>query len=66
LAVPIAEGALLGYWLDRRYHTGPVVTMVTLIVAAIAGYANVIRLIRRLNGDSRRAAPRYPEQDGAP
>jgi F0F1-type ATP synthase assembly protein I len=46
LGVPIAAGALAGYSLDQRYHTGAAVTAVLLLLGVLVGWYNVVRLIR--------------------
>jgi len=65
LVVPIAAGALLGYWLDRNYQTGPGMTAVALLLGAAAGYVNVIRLLRRLDRSLRRRPSQDDEREGA-
>lgn len=46
LAVPIFGGAVLGYFLDRRFHTGPVVTIGLLFLGVMVGFYNVGRQIQ--------------------
>lgn len=64
LAVPIGAGAVLGHYLDLRYHTGHAVTLVLLFLGVIAGYCNVVRLVRRVIARDRYQAQR--EEDGVP
>ena len=46
LAIPICGGAVLGYLLDRRFHTGHVLTLGLLLLGVIVGVYNLARTIR--------------------
>ena len=49
LVVTIAIGGGLGYFLDAKFHTSPVLTL----VLGLAGFAaGMIQLVRRLSRDS--------------
>lgn len=58
LAVPNGAGAVLGHYLDLRYHTGHAVTVVLLFLGVIVGYCNVVRLVRRVIARDRHQAHR--------
>ena len=58
LAVPIVAGALLGHWLDDRYQSSPLWTVLALSLGTAAGFYNVWRLVRHAGErDRRRADP---------
>jgi F0F1-type ATP synthase assembly protein I len=46
LAVPIIGGAMLGHLLNERYNTGPVLTVVLLLLGLMVGAYNVWCQIR--------------------
>ncbi len=43
-------GLVMGIFLDRKFETEPIFTIVFLIVGIIAGFRNVFREIKKLNG----------------
>jgi ATP synthase protein I len=50
LALPIFGGVLLGYFLDRRLHTGYLFTLSLLVMGIATGFYNVVRTIQRVEG----------------
>ena len=40
-------GLALGYWLDKVFHTRPVLMLVFLVLGIVAGFVNIFRSIRR-------------------
>jgi ATP synthase protein I len=56
LALPIVAGALLGYHLDRRLGTGPLLTLMLLLFGVATGFYNVVRSIQRMEARERRRA----------
>ena len=52
LAAAVGVGALLGWWIDRRYDTGPWGVLVCSSIGIVGGLLNFIRAAQRA---SRRA-----------
>ena len=50
MVVSTFVGLAIGVFLDRKFETAPVFTIVFLIVGIIAGYRNVFREIKKLDG----------------
>jgi F0F1-type ATP synthase assembly protein I len=50
LGIWIAGGALLGYYLDGRFETRPVLTLVFLFLGLCLGGYDVYRRLRELTG----------------
>lgn len=48
LAFWIAGGALLGHWLDGRFDTQPVLTLVLLVLGMTFGFYDAYRRLREL------------------
>jgi ATP synthase protein I len=44
-------GLALGYWLDKVFHTRPVLMIVFLVLGIVAGFVNIFRSVRRGDGD---------------
>lgn len=45
LATAVVGGLLLGGWLDKRWGTSPWLTLGGLLIGAIGGFYNLIRLL---------------------
>jgi F0F1-type ATP synthase assembly protein I len=43
LAAAVGVGALLGWWIDRRYETGPWGVMICSTIGIVGGLLNFIR-----------------------
>ncbi|MCK9486115.1 MAG: AtpZ/AtpI family protein [Dehalococcoidia bacterium] len=48
LAFWIAGGALLGHWLDGRFETEPLLTLVLLVLGIMSGFYDAYRRLREL------------------
>ena len=48
LALPIFGGVLLGYFLDARWGTKPVLTIGLLLLGIVVGFLNIWQFVRRL------------------
>lgn len=46
LAVPLIVGVFGGNWLDRRFDTKPMFTIVLLLIGSIAAFYNLYKLIK--------------------
>ena len=57
LALSVVVGLLIGHWLDGRFGTGPVLTIVFLVCGSIAGMRGLYRAAQRAMKE---------EEDGAP
>jgi len=49
LAGPIILGALVGYWLDGRFGTGSLWTLILTMLGMVAGLVQLIRIANKLN-----------------
>lgn len=49
IAFPISGGTILGFYLDRYFHTSPVLTLVFLFVGIILAFFGVFRRMKELN-----------------
>lgn len=47
IAVPIGVGVLLGYWLDKRLGSAPVLTLSLLLVGVVLGMRNLFTLVQK-------------------
>ena len=45
VALSIAGGTGLGFWLDSRFDTGPVLTLLGLAVGIVIAFAGMIRIL---------------------
>lgn len=45
LAASVIGGLLLGGWLDKKWGTGPWLTVVGLLVGSIGGFYNLIHIL---------------------
>ena len=53
IALSIAGGTGGGYWLDGRFDTSPVLTLVGLAVGIVFAFAGMIRILNAMwNGNS--------------
>ncbi len=53
VALSIAGGAGGGFWLDGRFDTSPVLTLVGLTVGIVVAFAGMIRILNAMwNGNS--------------
>ena len=50
----IALGAGVGWWLDNRLDTSPLLTLVGLVIGVISAFLAMIRLLRAFGGSSKR------------
>ena len=49
IAVPIAGGALLGVYLDKRFNTSPKLTLSLLFFGIFVGIYSVFKIIQNIN-----------------
>jgi ATP synthase protein I len=56
LAASVGVGALLGWWLDRRFDTTPWATIVCSTIGIVGGLVNFIRKAQRAARASQRNA----------
>jgi F0F1-type ATP synthase assembly protein I len=56
LAVPALLCALVGYYLDKRWGSGPWLTLVGTLVGTAAGLLQLIRAVKRLDNGSDKAS----------
>jgi F0F1-type ATP synthase assembly protein I len=56
LAVPALLCALVGYYLDKRWGSGPWLTLVGTLVGTAAGLLQLIRAAKRLDNGSDKAS----------
>jgi len=45
MAMSMAAGVVLGYWLDRKFNTSPILTLLGTILGMTAGIYNLIQII---------------------
>ncbi|QQR81642.1 MAG: AtpZ/AtpI family protein [Deltaproteobacteria bacterium] len=45
LATSVVGGVLGGQWLDKRWGTSPWLTLVGLVLGAVAGFYNLIKIL---------------------
>ncbi len=45
LAISVAGGVLGGQWLDKRWDTTPWLTLTGLVIGAVAGFYNLIKIL---------------------
>ncbi|MBR58897.1 MAG: F0F1 ATP synthase subunit [Myxococcales bacterium] len=57
LGVAIGIGGYAGYWMDGRFDTRPVWTLIMLMLGITAGFLNLIRVVNRLNQSSSQSKP---------
>ena len=47
MAISIALGALIGYYLDKRFHTEPWLFFVFLVLGIIAAFKNLLFMVKK-------------------
>lgn len=47
IALAIVIGLAIGYWLDTRYDTSPLLTLVFLALGIIAGFRNIYLAMKK-------------------
>lgn len=47
IALSIVIGLAIGYWLDKRFETAPVLTLIFLGLGVIAGFRNIYLAMKR-------------------
>ncbi|HIA01244.1 MAG TPA: AtpZ/AtpI family protein [Myxococcales bacterium] len=57
LGVAVGLGGYAGYWLDGRFDTRPVWTLIMLFLGITAGFLNLIRVVNRLDQSSSKSEP---------
>jgi len=50
----VAIGVVIGYYLDRFFETGPWLTIVFLILGAVAGFRSLFSLMKEIAKNQRR------------
>lgn len=50
LTATIAGGALLGWWLDRRFETAPWLLLACVLLGIVGGFVGFLRTLRVLSG----------------
>jgi ATP synthase protein I len=48
MAISIALGALIGYYLDKRFHTEPWLFFVFLGFGIVAAFKNLFRMVKKV------------------
>jgi len=48
IVIPIVLGLLLGWWLDRRWDTGPWLLLTGILLGIAAGFYNFFRAVAGL------------------
>lgn len=51
MAVAIFGAMFVGVYLDKKFETGPYLTLILLIMGIIAGFRNFFRLVKRYGID---------------
>ena len=64
LAVPPVAGVLIGRWLDERFGTTPLFTVLLVIMGFVAGIREVLNVLKKadLNSDDRKNKDEKPDQ----
>jgi ATP synthase protein I len=47
IALSIVIGLAIGYWLDRKFDTSPVLTLVFIGLGVLAGFRNIYHAIEK-------------------
>jgi len=50
----VAIGVVIGYYLDRFFDTGPWLTLIFLILGAVAGFRSLFSLMKEIAKNQRR------------
>ncbi len=61
IALQMALPPLLGYWLDQRWGTGSLLTILGAILGLVAGMYNLVRTARKFETAQRKDQPRDKE-----
>ena len=62
LALSVIVGFFLGYWLDQRFDTAPVLSLVFLLLGTVAGMRGLFRAARRAVREEERRSPDTADQ----
>ncbi len=52
MAVATGIGWAIGYWLDRRFSTGPWLMLIFLLIGVAAGFKGLLRTARQMQRDA--------------
>ena len=63
LAVSVVLGYVVGHWLDDRFGTGIIFTLIGVLLGLVAAVSNTVRLYRAL---IRKSEPENVGSDAAP
>lgn len=73
MALSVAIGVGIGYYLDQRFNTGGLLVIVFAIVGIIAGFQQLFKIVNRANADQERGEREArqrrgggPRDDGEP
>ena len=55
IALSIVIGLAIGVWLDKRYDTSPVWTLIFLVLGVIAGFRNIYLALQKARKAERKA-----------
>ena len=47
----VGVGALIGHYLDKRFHTEPYLLSLGVVLGSIAGFKEMLSLLKRINRD---------------
>ncbi|MBW1896358.1 MAG: AtpZ/AtpI family protein [Deltaproteobacteria bacterium] len=47
IALSIVIGLAIGYWLDKKFDTSPVLTLIFMGLGVIAGFRNIYHAVER-------------------
>jgi F0F1-type ATP synthase assembly protein I len=64
LAIPPVAGVLIGRWLDERFGTTPLFTVVLVIMGFVAGIREILNVLKKadLDSDNRKNKDEKPDQ----
>ena len=65
LGIAVVLGLLGGGWLDRRFATGHVFTLLGILVGLVAGFRELYRAARTFQRSAAHRTPTDPVQDAA-
>jgi ATP synthase protein I len=64
VALSIAGGTGGGFWLDSRFDTSPVLTLVGLAIGIVVAFAGMVRLLNAISGgNSNQSADELENRD---
>ena len=55
IALSIVIGLAIGVWLDKRFDTSPVWTLIFLVLGVIAGFRNIYLAMQKARDSERKA-----------